>query len=173
MIRHRKVLVLSIWATVLAAVSCAKAPPPPPIAAPAPPPAALTIAAAADAKVKALMTLMASDDINPDANGRPSPIVVRVYQLRTDEAFSKADFFALYDDEEKVLGEGRISSNEYLLTPMERRPIEITVAGDTRFVGVLAAFRDIRNAQWRGLVPAPRNGLTVSLERARVLLTAN
>ena len=171
MIRDHRLRLISIAAAALAAASCGKAPPVAPPA--APPPITVTIAAPPDAKIKAVMTLTASADINPDANGRPSPIVVRVYQLRTDEEFSKADFFALFEDEGKVLGAGRISSNEFMLAPMERRPIEITVAGETRFVGVIAAFRDIRSAQWRSIVPAPRNGLTVSVERARVLLTAN
>lgn len=48
--------------------------------------------------------------------------------------------------------------------------MDVTVADDTRFVGVLAAFRDIRNAQWRALTPTPRKGMTVVVERARVLL---
>jgi type VI secretion system VasD/TssJ family lipoprotein len=55
---------------------------------------------------------------------------------------------------------------------MERQALDITVAGETRFVGAIAAFRDIRNAQWRSIVPAPRGGLTVSVERARVVLAA-
>ena len=35
----------------------------------------------------------------------------------------------------------------------ERKTIDVVVSRETRFVGALAAFRDIRNAQWRGLVP--------------------
>jgi type VI secretion system protein VasD len=118
------------------------------------------------------MVIAASGDVNPDASGRPSPIVIRVYQLRTDSAFANADFFALYEDEQKVLGPELISRNEFLLSPMERQTLDITVAGETRFVGAIAAFRDIRNAQWRSIVPAPREGLTVSVERARVVLAA-
>jgi len=42
-----------------------------------------------------------------------------------------------------------------------------------RFVGVVAAYRDIRNAQWRVVVPAPlKNGTTLSVERARVQLVS-
>jgi type VI secretion system protein VasD len=167
MIPYRRFVLLSTFAAALVAVSCAKAPPPPP----PPPEAPLTITAAADARVKAPMTIAATADINPDSTGRPSPVVVRVYQLRTDAAFAKADFFALFDDEQKVLGQELISRDEFMLAPTERRTLDVTVAGDTRFVGAIAAFRDIRNAQWRGIVPAPRTGLTVSVERARVVLT--
>jgi type VI secretion system protein VasD len=159
----------ALASVVLGAVAiggCAKLHPP------KPPQAPLTIAAAPNATVKAPMTISTSADINPDANGRPSPIVVRVYQLKTDAAFTAAEFFALFDDDKKALGPELISRDEFVLGPAERRTIDVTVAAETRFVGAVAAFRDIRNAQWRVLVPAPRKGLTMAVERARVVLSA-
>jgi len=55
------------------------------------------------------MTLAVSPDVNPDANGRPSPVVVHVYQLRADGAFRRVEFFELMDDSVKALGEVLIS----------------------------------------------------------------
>lgn len=153
----------------LACIGCGKAPPPKP---PEPPDAAMTIAADADAKIKAPMTLAASADVNPDANGRPSPVVVRIYQLRADGAFNGADFFALFDDDQKVLGAELISRDEFTLAPTDSRTIDVTVSGQTRYVGAIAAFRDIRNSQWRSLVAAPRKGLSLSVEGTRIVLTA-
>jgi type VI secretion system protein VasD len=156
-------LVFALVVTVPCA--CAKAPPSPPT------PPAITIAAPPTAKVKASMTLLTQADANPDTSGRPSPVVVRVYQLRTDAAFSTADFFALYDDDQRVLGQELISKDEFVMAPSERLTRAITLAEETRFVGAIAAFRDIRNAQWRALLPAPREGLLVSVERARITLS--
>jgi type VI secretion system protein VasD len=154
--------------TIVAALpACGKAPPPAPPAAPV-----ITIAAPPDARIKAMMTLSATADTNPDASGRPSPVVVRVFQLRGDGAFSAADYFPLYDDDKMVLGAELITRDEFVLAPGERRSLEVTLAADTRFVGTIAAFRDIRNAQWRALIPAPRNGLTVSVERARIAVSS-
>jgi type VI secretion system protein VasD len=124
-----------------------------------------------DAKAKAPMTIAASADTNPDSTGRPSPVVVRVYQLRTDAAFKGADFFALFDDDQKALGQELISRDEFVLAPAEQRKMDVTVSGETRFVGAIAAFRDIRNAQWRVLVPASSKGLTLAVERARIVLS--
>jgi predicted component of type VI protein secretion system len=36
---------------------------------------------------------------------------------------------------------------------------------------VIAAFRDVRNAQWRAIVPVPKGNLTVSVERAKVAVS--
>ena len=119
---------------------------------------------------KAKVALSAAADINPDASGKPSPVIVRVYQLKGDVAFSGADFFALFDDDMKVLGPDLIGREEYVLTPSEKRTVELAVPKTAKFVGVVAAFRDIRNSQWRLVVPAPlkKNDVTLSVERARV-----
>jgi len=148
---------------------CRKAPP---VAPPAIPPPSITIAAPPDTKIKASMSLAASGDVNPDGSGRPSPVVIRVYQLRTDALFSKADYFTLFGEDEKALGQELISRDEYTLDPSERRSVDIVVANETRFVGVFAGFRDSRNTQWRALIPSPKKGFTVTVERARVALSS-
>jgi type VI secretion system protein VasD len=162
--RSSRQIVVCASLLIAASSACAKAPPPalPPI----------TIAAPAETKTKSAMTLAASADTNPDANGRPSPVVVRVYQLKTDAAFKGAEFFALYDDDQKVLGQELISRDEFVLAPSEKKTIDVAVSKETRFVGALAAFRDFRNAQWRGLVAAPqRSSLNVTVERTRIVLS--
>src|SRR5262245_56604004 len=162
--RSSRIFVCSLI-LMAAAGACGKTPPP----ATLPP---ITIAAPPETKTKSALTLAASADTNPDASGRPSPVVVRVYQLKTDAAFKGAEFFALYDDDMKVLGQELISRDEFVLAPSEKKTIDVAVARDTRFVGALAAFRDIRNAQWRGLVAAPqRSSLHVTIERARIVLS--
>jgi type VI secretion system protein VasD len=166
-LRHRTLAVFGICLGAISVCGCGKLKPKP-----EPAKAPLTIAAAPNAAVKAPMTISTTADINPDANNRPSPIVVRIYQLKTDAAFTAADFFSLFDDDKKALGPELISRDEFVLGPAERRTIDVTVAAETRFVGAVAAFRDIRNAQWRVLVPAPRKGLTMAVERARVMLAA-
>src|SRR5262245_21275301 len=109
---------ISFVVAVLAAATggCGKAPPLPPPGAPP-----LTIVAAPEAKVKAPMTITVSPDANPDRNGRPSQVVLRVYQLKTDAAFLAAELLPLYDDEQKVLGQELISRNEFVLQPSDMR----------------------------------------------------
>lgn len=163
-----------VWAgiAVFALAGCSRAARPapvevrPPVEAPVP--------------VDTHMTIAASADVNPDSTGRPSPIVVRVYQLRGNVAFAGSDFFALYDDEEKALGSDLISRTEFELAPAEHRRVDVTISTEARFVGAIAAFRDIRNAEWRALAPASgkritntarQDALTVAVERARVVLS--
>jgi type VI secretion system protein VasD len=111
--------------------------------------------------------------VNPNARGTAQPIVVRVYQLRSDQAFLKADQRELFDDEQKVLAQELIgSSTEYLVDPKQSQKHDVNFATEAVYVGVAAAFFDIRSAQWRQVLFTPRKGMTVSVERARLTVAA-
>jgi len=125
-------------------------------------------AAAPDAKGRVPLTVAASSDVNPDSSGRPSPIVLRIFQLKSDATFSRADYSGLLDDDQRALGSELIIRDEFVLVPSENRNLQIAISPDSRFVAAAAGFRDIRNAEWRVLVPTPIRGLTVSVEKARV-----
>jgi type VI secretion system protein VasD len=115
--------------------------------------------------------LVVSSDANPDNSGRASPIVVRLFQLRNDGEFATADFFALYDKEKETLGASFISREEYVLNPGETRALELAVSPDARFIGALAAYRDIRSAQWRALTRPPEKKLIDLLGKRVLVLT--
>jgi type VI secretion system protein VasD len=106
--------------------------------------------------------------VNPDAGGRPSPVVVRVYQLQSDTKFAEADFFALFDTEQQVLGEDLLSREEVTLAPGERKPLHLEVKDGVKFIGAVAAYRDIRNSRWRVLQPAPTKNLLDVFRKDRV-----
>jgi type VI secretion system protein VasD len=126
--------------------------------------------AAAPKPAETKMKIVAAADVNPDGKGRPSPIVVRVYQLKTEAEFANADFFAIYDREKEILGPSLITREEYTLEPGGSEELKFEVAGDARFLGVLAAYRD-PSAHWRAVSPAPEKGLADLLKKDR--LTVN
>jgi type VI secretion system protein VasD len=109
------------------------------------------------------LALQVAADVNPDQNNRPSPVVVRVYQLKDSAKFTSAGYFELSDDAAKALGPDLIKVEEHQLKPGENITVGLAVAGDAKFVGVVAAFRNFRDAQWRVVVPAPlkKNALIV------------
>ena len=106
--------------------------------------------------------LSASNDVNPDINGRPSPVVVRIFQLHGDSEFWNADFFSLYKREKESLGASLIAIQEFELSPGEYRDTRIPLARDARYVGAIAAYRDLGVAQWRVLRTRPSHSLFVA-----------
>lgn len=108
------------------------------------------------------LKLTASDQVNPDLNGRPSPIVVRLIELKHPVAFENADFFSLYERAKESLSPDLVASEELELRPGETAEFKLSVENGSRYVGVLAAYRDLRETQWRYVVQVTPADLTVA-----------
>jgi type VI secretion system protein VasD len=125
-------------------------------AGPPPPPKPTVVAA----------TLQASANVNPDAHKRASPLVVRIYELKSSAAFDAADFLSLYERDQATLAAEMGAREEFTLRPGDSKPWEKTVGPEVRFIGVIAAFRDIERARWKALVPVKANLRNVVTIRA-------
>ncbi|MGY2136038.1 type VI secretion system lipoprotein TssJ [Pseudomonas reactans] len=112
------------------------------------------------------LTLIAGDEVNPDLHGRPSPVVVHLLELRHPVAFENADFFSLYDRAEQTLSRDWVRSEELELRPGEQLELKLSVEPHSRYVGVLAAYRDLPHVRWRLVLPVAPGQLT----RAGVVL---
>ncbi len=96
--------------------------------------------------------LHADAALNPDINGRPSPLVVRLYELKSLSVFNTADFFNLFEQDVALLGDDLQMRDEFSFQPGEARSLERDLRIDTRYLGIVGAYRDIENARWRNSV---------------------
>ncbi len=120
------------------------------------------------------LSFVIDPNVNPDASGRPSPVIVRIYELRSVTAFNKADFFSLYERDKEQLGPELIARDELPLRPGGSPQAITTLRTDTRYLGVIAAFRDIERARWRASTPILVNQTTrmeIKLDRNEIAIT--
>jgi len=156
---RRGVLRLALSGVLLPGLTACglKGPPPPP------PPARLS------------GSLIGAADLNPSTSDRPSPLRLRLYELRTVAAFQQADFMALYQQDQTTLGADLLGREELMLNPGETRPYALKVlSAETRFVAVVALYRDLEHATWRAfapVVPSKAHELTLHARRLAVSLT--
>jgi type VI secretion system protein VasD len=113
---------------------------------------ALVACAGAPKPAQVAGTIQASASVNPTTSRRPSPLLVRVYELKTAAAFNSADFMSLYQRDKAELGGDLLGKEEFMLAPGEAKTFAKTLAPETRFLGVLAAYRDVEHAKWRSIV---------------------
>lgn len=130
--------------------------------------AALAGCGSAPPKPTVIQTAVEVDaGVNPDVRGRASPVILRVLELKSLAAFEGADFFSLFDRDKETLGAELVGREEYILQPGEKKRFERTLQPETRFVGVVAAFRDLERARWRAataVVPNKTTPLVIKLE---------
>ncbi len=93
-------------------------------------------------------TIEASAQVNPSTSKRPSPLLLRVYELKSVAAFNSADFMSLYQRDQAELAADLLAKEEFVLAPGESKSFAKTLSPDTRFLGVVAAFRDLEHSKW-------------------------
>jgi type VI secretion system protein VasD len=133
---------------------CKTKPPPPP---PPPPKPAI-----------AHVSVVGSEQLNPDGSNRPSPVVLRLFQLHTSSEFTDAGYGPLYDKELQTLGATLLGREQTLLRPGGTWQIDLQLNGDTRFIGVLAGFRDQK--QWHALTAVPTKDGVPTLKKGLVTI---
>lgn len=120
-----------------------------------------------------ILTADGGNQLNPDPDGQPLSVVLRVYQLTDLARFASTDADTLWDAPDKALGNTLVNARELILLPgigtVERWPLE-QQAG---YVGVAAFFRDDHDAQWKVAFDAEslrKDGIWFSSDGLRILV---
>lgn len=113
------------------------------------------------------ITIHAVSYLNPNIYHQASPIVVSIYQLKSATLFGQLNFFALNNSVPNLLNPDLLDKSEIEIRPEQTQTVTQTLAADTRFIGVVAAYRDPENAQWRRVLPiAMRKKVNLQIELA-------
>lgn len=143
---------------------------------------------AQDAKepTKLVLKLEAAVQTNPDETGRPSPVKVRIYELKDSNAFAEADYFSLNANDKSVLGGDLLVRDEFILRPGETKRIERKSHPKTVALGILAGYRDLNSvwrvihtlpeapdaAWYRVVLPAQKADLSIQLQPQGIVVVA-
>ena len=114
------------------------------------------------------LTVVGGTDLNPNAQGRASPVVVRIFELASTATFESGDFATLSEHPDLALKHDLIAQDEFVLRPGEIQPHNGQLGPQVRALGVVAGFRDLEHAVWRLTVPIQRgrrNFLLIDLDR--------
>lgn len=106
------------------------------------------------------IVLTADEQLNPDATGRPSPVQVFVFELRSGSTFESRDFFALQSDPQQALQADLLNVEQIVLRPGQahtfKRPGDLQATA----VGVVVGYRELDASVWRVLLPLPESRTT-------------
>lgn len=114
------------------------------------------------------LNISAGNKLNPDLENRASPVVLRIYQLKSGDTLKNSDFFEVYENDEVLLGKDITYRKELELKPNDELVLSSKLKEETLFLGVFAAFRDLDEAVWQLVVeikPEHTNSFEVSLDQ--------
>ena len=102
-------------------------------------------------------TIIATSSINPNSRGRPSPILLDIYQLSGYQKLLDASFFDLRESQGQVIGGDLLKRETLSLNPGDSLVHQVTVESNAQYVGVTGGFIEINRASWRGVVDLEQN----------------
>ncbi|MCO1332940.1 type VI secretion system lipoprotein TssJ [Microbulbifer sp. OS29] len=112
------------------------------------------------------------NNVNPDDDGRASPVVVRVFMLADERQFAREDFLNLYENAQSRLGKDLIDTvilKEF--APGEQRIEELALTPDVKYIGLLAEFVQYQDAEALIVLPImdhKKNEYQISLADIRI-----
>ncbi len=105
------------------------------------------------------LEFIVDSNINPDDNANPSPLFVRMYELKSRQKFDKADFIDLFERDKAVLGDSLIARHKLRrFAPGESREETLLLDANTRYIGLYAEFLQYKNSKFSVVIPVePHN----------------
>jgi len=104
------------------------------------------------------LSIQASDNLNPDGNQKPSPIQLKVYELSSRTTFDNQDFEGLFNNGKTLLSDELLSSKVLIVQPKELLEYQINLQEKTKFIAILAAYRNIDEARWKHIYAVKPHG---------------
>ena len=122
------------------------------------------------------MHINATADVNPDMQGRPSPIILHILELNSTEQFNRLDYMSLTQPSGAAMGAELLGKNQVILQPGETKALPMELNPLTTAIGLVAGFRDIDNATWRKSIPITQGdtkGISITLEQTQITTTVS
>ncbi|MCY1401605.1 Type VI secretion lipoprotein [compost metagenome] len=103
-----------------------------------------------------VISLKASEDINPDLQGRPMPVLLNFFELRSPGGFEMTDYFDLRDNALAHLGSDFIGGDKLMVWPGSQEQRSYVAAPGKQLLGVIAGYQQLEGRTWRVLIPFER-----------------
>ncbi|WP_136248087.1 type VI secretion system lipoprotein TssJ [Halomonas borealis] len=105
------------------------------------------------------LSMLAAPNINPNVEGKGTPLRFQILQLKDDSMLMSADHFQLQADLEEALGTNYLAHDDFTLLPGQFKFYEpFEVEEDTRYIGIIAFYASPNQAQWKKVVEVDARG---------------
>jgi type VI secretion system protein VasD len=98
--------------------------------------------------------LVSRASLNTNGDGQSLSTVVRIYQLKTPQAFQQLDYRQLQTNDLDELKADLLATKDVVLRPDASASISEPMNGDADYVGVVAFFRNAgKDSTWKLVIP--------------------
>ena len=109
--------------------------------------------------ITASVSIVAAQDLNPNAQGRPSPVFLRLLLLRDGTKFLNSEFDDVTAKSDQVLAAALLGRDERMVLPGSQVTVTLEVPPEARVLGVVAEYSNLPESRWRAATAVTEGGL--------------
>jgi len=120
-------------------------------------------------------SIKADKNLNLNIHNKPSPLVISLYQLSSDEDFRKASLDALCHDP-GMFEDDILSKKEIQLRPRQILKIREPLLPETKYIGIVAEFRNPKKNGWKEIIDfddITPSKVKIDVEKSRMKIKIN
>ncbi|TFT81151.1 type VI secretion system lipoprotein TssJ [Proteus mirabilis] len=97
----------------------------------------------------------AREALNTNDNGASLSVIVRIFQLKTDETFQNSDYLSLFNGDSDILASSLLAQKDLRIRPGESISLDMPMEEGAQFVAIAAMFHSPDEAKnsWRVVIP--------------------
>jgi len=115
------------------------------------------------------LTFVVGADANPDDDKTPSPLIIKMYELKSPDMFEKANFIDIFEQDTDILGADLIDKHRLKhLQPGEERIERFVLDEKTQYVGLFAEFLMYKDAKYKLIIPIAQTNVFSSSANIRI-----
>ncbi len=118
------------------------------------PPAAVEPPKPCDVQIITL-NIYAADNINPNENGNPRPVLVQLYQLKNEVRMENATYDQIYKDAKGTLEDDLLKVDEISIYPNDLVEVKFERLKEASTLAGVALFRGPRGSSWKTFYEFP------------------
>ncbi|MEJ2372574.1 MAG: type VI secretion system lipoprotein TssJ [Sulfurimonas sp.] len=98
------------------------------------------------------LEITSAKEINVDEDNVSSPLMLVFYELSSADKFAKLSYWDVIDNGGEKLKDDIVSQTKHPILPNEEQTYKIVFSDKTKYLGIVAKFRDIAESNWRYII---------------------
>ena len=116
------------------------------------------------------LSFIVEKNVNPDDNKVSSPVIVRMYELKSTKAFENANFIDLYERDSEILGKTMITEQALKpIQPSEDSTAKFVLSKGTKYIGLYAEFLQYEDAKYKVIIPVAETNVVTSTAKVQLV----
>jgi type VI secretion system protein VasD len=116
------------------------------------------------------LSFVLDQSVNPDEMNESSPIIVRMYELTSTEAFENANFIDLFERDKEILNKTLVTHQRLkALKPGKNVTLNFVLSEKTKYIGLYAEFLKYKDAKYKVVIPVAQTNVVSSAAKIQLL----